>query len=77
MTTLLEDPMPVAVIGGVLSLVALIVFWSRRDSMSLAALAGAVVVTLGPASTSSRWRSPTRNMSNVPLWTPIDMRSVT
>lgn len=47
MTTLLENPLPIAAVGGLVSLFALIVFWSRRDSASLAALAGAVLLTLG------------------------------
>jgi hypothetical protein len=47
MTTLLENPLPVAAVGGLIALCALIVFWSRRDSASLAALAGAVLLTLG------------------------------
>jgi hypothetical protein len=47
MTTLLETPLPVAVVGGLLALTALLVFLSRRTSGSLAALAIVVAITAG------------------------------
>jgi hypothetical protein len=47
MTTLLENPLPIAAFGGLVTLFALIVFWSRRDSASLATLAGTVLVMFG------------------------------
>ena len=36
-----------------------------------------VAVAAGPAINSSRWESPTMKKSNVPVWTPTDIRSRT
>lgn len=45
MTTLLENPLPIIVAGGLAATLALVVFLSRRNAASLAALVGAVAVT--------------------------------
>jgi hypothetical protein len=46
MTTLLENPLPIIVVGGLVALVAGMVFFSRRSGGSLAALVGTVLATL-------------------------------
>jgi hypothetical protein len=46
MSTFLENPLPVAVAGGLIALVALLVFLSRRSGASLAALAVVMAITL-------------------------------
>jgi hypothetical protein len=46
MSVLLENPLPIAVAGGLVALVALLVFLSRRSGASLAALAAIVAITL-------------------------------
>jgi hypothetical protein len=45
-TTLFENPLPIAVVGGLVALVALLVFLSRRNGKSLAALIAIVAITL-------------------------------
>ncbi len=45
--TLLENPLPIAAIGGLLVTLTAIVFLSRRDGASLAALAATALVTAG------------------------------
>jgi hypothetical protein len=45
MTTFLENPLPIGVLGGLLALMALIVFLSRRNLASLIALVGVVALT--------------------------------
>jgi hypothetical protein len=44
-TTLLENPIAIAVIGGLLTTVALVVFLARQTGRSLAALGGVIAVT--------------------------------
>ena len=46
MTTILENPLPTIVVGGLAATMALIVFLARRNGASLAALASVVGVTL-------------------------------
>lgn len=46
MTLLFENPLPIAVVGGLLATLALVVFLARRTGASLAALVGVVAVTL-------------------------------
>jgi hypothetical protein len=45
-TTLLENPLPIAVAGGLFATLALVVFLSRRNLTSLVALVGVVLATL-------------------------------
>ncbi|HMO84703.1 MAG TPA: hypothetical protein PKC18_07265 [Lacipirellulaceae bacterium] len=46
MNALAESPLPILVVGGLVSAAALIVFLARRDGMSLTAVAVTAVVTL-------------------------------
>jgi hypothetical protein len=46
MSSLWENPLPIAVIGALVALVALLVFLSRRSGRSLAALVAVVAITL-------------------------------
>ena len=55
MTTLLENPLPIAVVGGLVATLALVVFLSRRSCGVARRLGGVIGVDAAAAARRASW----------------------